>query len=141
MFGLKLPSELKKGAAEEEHSIKKARGEVLVPHDPEAGLVWKKNKGGPVWGVKEAPPPEKEKEPIKFKPAWSLQPPPVVHSIADDQALAKAKAENQQTPGAQENPPEKKRAWAVLPSPTPPKGWEEEGGRLPMRKQKTRYLF
>ena len=44
MFGLKLPSQLKKGAAEEEHSIKKARGELVVPLDPEAGLVWKKNK-------------------------------------------------------------------------------------------------
>ena len=115
MFGLKLPSELKKGAAEEEHSIKKARGELLVPLDPEAGLVWKKNKGGPVWGVKGQPdgPPEPKKEiSIKLKPAWSTQPGPTIHSIAGD--LAKPKTEQ----STSQNPPAvRTRGWAI---PQPP---------------------
>jgi hypothetical protein len=123
MFGLKLPSELKKGAAEEEHSIKKARGELLVPLDPEAGLVWKKNKGGPVWGVKGQPdgPPEPKKEiSIKLKPAWSTQPAPAVHSIAGD--LAKPKTDQ----SAAQNPPTvRARGWAI-PQPLEQKKSERE---------------
>jgi hypothetical protein len=117
MFGLKLPSELKKGAAEEEHSIKKARGELRVPLDPEAGLVWKKNKGGPVWGVKGDAPPEPKKEvSIKLKPAWSTQPTPIVHSIADE--LAKSKADQ----NTSQNPPAvRTSAWAVPQSIEPKK--------------------
>jgi hypothetical protein len=121
MFGLKLPSELKKGAAEEEHSIKKARGELRVPLDPEAGLVWKKNKGGPVWGVKGEAPPEPKKEiSIKLKPAWSTQPTPIVHSIADD--LAKSKADH----NTSQNPPAvRTSAWAI-PQPIETKKVERE---------------
>ena len=117
MFGLKLPSELKKGAAEEEHSIKKARGELRVPLDPEAGLAWKKNKGGPVWGVKGDAPPEPKKEiTIKLKPAWSTQPTPIVHSIADE--LAKSKADQ----NTSQNPPAvRTSAWAVPQSLEPKK--------------------
>ena len=120
MFGLKLPSQLKKGAAEEEHSIKKARGELVVPLDPEAGLVWKKNKGGPVWGVKgqtDAPPEPKKEVSIKLKPAWSTQPPTAVHSIAGDLAKPKAYAQN---------PPSiRTSAWAV-PQPPETKKMERE---------------
>jgi len=52
MFALKLPSQIKAGAAETLHSEKKARGELVEIVDPTAHLAWKRNKGGPVWGPK-----------------------------------------------------------------------------------------
>lgn len=52
MFALKLPSQIKAGAAETLHSEKKARGELTEIVDPTAHLAWKRNKGGPVWGTK-----------------------------------------------------------------------------------------
>jgi hypothetical protein len=55
MFSLKLPSQVKAGAAETLHSEKKARGELVEIVDPTAHLAWKRNKGGPVWGAKGAP--------------------------------------------------------------------------------------
>ena len=54
MFSLKLPSQVKAGAAETLHSEKKARGELVEIVDPTAHLAWKRNKGGPVWGAKGA---------------------------------------------------------------------------------------
>jgi hypothetical protein len=60
MFGLKLPSQLKKGAAEIEHTIKKERGEVGEVVEQGSHLAWKRNKGGPVWGVQGGPPPDQD---------------------------------------------------------------------------------
>jgi len=54
MFVLKLPSQVKPGAAETLHSEKKARGELVEIVDPTAHLPWRQNKGGPVWGSKGA---------------------------------------------------------------------------------------
>ena len=59
MFGLKLPSQLKKGAAEIEHTIKKERGEIGEVVEQGSHLAWKRNKGGPVWGV-QGPPPDQD---------------------------------------------------------------------------------
>ena len=52
MFALRLPSQIKDGAAEILHSEKKARGELVEIVDATAHLPWKQNKGGPVWGPK-----------------------------------------------------------------------------------------
>ena len=54
MFALKLPSQIKAGAAETVHQEKKARGELVEIVDPTAHLAWNRNKGGPVWGPKPA---------------------------------------------------------------------------------------
>ncbi|EKX51042.1 hypothetical protein GUITHDRAFT_150968, partial [Guillardia theta CCMP2712] len=115
-FGLKLPNQVKKGAAEIQHEEKKARGELVDYVDPTAHLPWKKNKGG-TWGVQSNAPqqsnpphssphaPPKDKS----KPAWNvenIQQPPQL-SLEDE--LAK---ENPTSPKAAPTSPKvAKPAW------------------------------
>ena len=68
MFALKLPSQIKKGAAETVHSEKKARGELVEIVDPTAHLPWRQNKGGPVWGSKGAAPEAQQANPAPDSP-------------------------------------------------------------------------
>eukprot|EP00960_Hanusia_phi_P002932 86907-Hanusia_phi.AAC.8 len=114
-LGLKLPNQVKKGAAEIQHEEKKARGELVDYVDPTAHLPWKKNKGG-TWGVHNAPqqsnPPNSSPHAPpkdKSKPAWNvenIQQPPQL-SLEDE--LAK---ENPTSPKAAPTSPKAvKPAW------------------------------
>lgn len=88
MFALKLPSQIKAGAAEILHSEKKARGELVEIVDPTAHLPWRQNKGGPVWGSKGAGTEAQQANPApdspssgpgdkQSKPGWKVQQPAI----------------------------------------------------------------
>ena len=87
MFGLKLPSQIKAGAAEVVHGIKKANGEV---DEYEATPQWRRSKGAPVWGPQKGGPastnPASPSAAPADKPGWNDPQAPSHLSISDEVA-------------------------------------------------------